>query len=75
VVGKRAELVVRDAFASRFAVEGFAPAWTALGNGADGAPGVSWSYARIGRGSVARTLLEPYPPSPQPPASPLPSLP
>jgi hypothetical protein len=63
VVGKRAELVVRDAFASRFAVEGFEPAWTTLGNGADGAPGVSWSYARIGRGAVARTLLEPYPPT------------
>jgi hypothetical protein len=66
VVGKQAELVVRDAFATRFAVEGWAPEWTVLGDAADGAPGVSWSYARIGRdfgrGPVAHGLLEPYPP-------------
>ncbi len=66
IVGKRAELVVRDAFATRFAVEGWAPPWTALGEAAEGAPGVSWSYARIGSGALARTLLEPYPPAPSP---------
>ena len=66
IVGKRAELVVRDAFATRFAVEGWAPPWSALGDGAQGAPGVTWSYARFHAGSVARTLLDPYPPSRSP---------
>jgi hypothetical protein len=56
VVGKRAELVVRDAYASRFAVEPMAPAWGMLGLGARGEPGFSWRFpgTRVAEGT--RTL-------------------
>jgi hypothetical protein len=52
--GKQAELLVRDAFATRFAVEPWVPAWTVLDRGAQGPPGSSWSYPRTTPWSVAR---------------------
>ncbi|MFI5301859.1 MAG: glycoside hydrolase family 113, partial [Polyangiales bacterium] len=45
--GKLAELQVRDAFATRFAIEPWEPTWMSFGRGAQGAPGVSWSYPAV----------------------------
>ncbi len=47
VRGKLAELLVRDAFATRFAVEPWVPSWVVVGRGANGWPGLSWSYPKV----------------------------
>jgi hypothetical protein len=42
--GKLAEFEVRDAFATHFASEPWAPEWLAIGRRAHGPPGSTWSY-------------------------------
>ncbi len=65
VRGKRAELILRDAFRSRWAVDRWAPTWTVFGAGALGPPGLSWSFPAVSfRGSVARWAPESYSPAP-----------
>ena len=52
VRGKAAELVLRDAFASRWAGDGWRPVWTVFGAGAQGWPGLSWRYPEVGFGPL-----------------------
>ncbi len=61
--GKLSEMLVREAFASRFAADGWQPAWTVLGLAAFGAPGLSWSYPKVAPW-VADVRIGPYPPRP-----------
>ena len=61
--GKLSEMLVREAFSSRFAVEGWQPAWTVLGLAAYGAPGLSWSYPKVAPW-VADVRAGPYSPRP-----------
>jgi hypothetical protein len=64
--GKAAELVLRDAFASRWAGDAWRPVWTAFGAGAQGWPGLSWRYPEVGFGDpeVAPWSIRSYPPRP-----------
>jgi len=65
VRGKRAELLLRDAFRSRWGTDRWAPPWTVFGGGALGPPGLSWSYPSVRfEASVARRPLGLYPPAP-----------
>jgi len=61
--GKLSEMLVREAFATRFAADAWQPAWTVLGRAAFGAPGLSWSYPRVTT-RVADAWIGPYPAAP-----------
>ncbi len=61
--GKLSEMLVREAFATRFAVDRWQPAWTVLGRAAFGAPGLSWSYPAVAT-RVADVRIGPYPAAP-----------
>lgn len=61
--GKQSEMLVREAFASRFGADGWQPAWTVLGLAAYGAPGLSWSYPKVAPW-VADVRTGTYPPRP-----------
>jgi len=63
VRGKLSELTVREVYASRFAVDGWQPAWSVLGLAAFGAPGSSWSYPKVAPW-VADVRPGTYPPRP-----------
>lgn len=47
--GKEAELVLRDAFATRWETDPWAPVWTVFGAAAQSWPGVSWRWPDVGR--------------------------
>ena len=67
VRGKEAELLLRDAFRSRWGSDRWQPTWTVLGNAAHGPPGLSWSYPWISPSSplpVAPAPIATYPAAP-----------
>jgi hypothetical protein len=66
VLGKEAELVLRDAFASRWGGDGWTPTWAVFGLGSRGFPGLSWRFPALdpfafGAGEVAPRELRSYP--------------
>lgn len=63
--GKLAEHTVREAFASRWAGDGFRPAWVSLGLSSKGWPGLTWSYPRLSwPAPVAGSKVATYPAGP-----------
>jgi hypothetical protein len=60
---KLSEMLVREAFSSRFGADSWQPAWTVLGLAAYGAPGLSWSYPKVAPW-VAAARPGTYPPRP-----------
>ena len=69
VHGKEAELVLRDAFASRWAGDPWAPMWTVFDAAAHGWPGAAWHFPRLwpaeeATHEVARWAARPYPAAP-----------
>lgn len=66
VLGKEAELVLRDVFASRWAGDPWSPTWALIGDAAQGFPGVSWRWPVVRAlpfeaGEVAPRKLRTYP--------------
>ena len=64
VAGKLAELVLRDAYATRWGVDGWTPLWTMFGRGSRGIPGASWQFPLLALPELARSLARSYPAAP-----------